>query len=99
MGKGNEGGCSVSNPIQVEMIVYKFFIHCNLQDSICMWQDHRHSMTEDYIDLHQLAQDQAETKALQDIQAILIQSGTDCGAIGLPEVESIPILSDEFNLH
>ena len=79
-------------PSQLWCLFATICIHCNLQNQLQLWQDHKHFMAEDYNLLHQLSPDQAEKKALQDIQAILLQAGTTCLSIGLPKSECCYIL-------
>jgi hypothetical protein len=85
-------------PSQLRSLFAIICNQCEPQNPLELWLNHKDLMIEDYILIGQLPIEQAESRALQDIQAILLQAGTTCAALGLPDVQDIDVLQTDFDL-
>ncbi|XP_057294730.1 uncharacterized protein LOC130623277 [Hydractinia symbiolongicarpus] len=75
-------------PRQLRQLFAIILIHCEPSDPFTLWTRYRGSMCEDY--LHQMNEDQAEYRVLQDIHSVLRQFGKSLTDFNLPSLDEIP---------
>ena len=70
-------------PRQLRSMFATICVYCQPSDPLTLWTNHIEALIEDYTRTHHDHED-AVNAALHDIDRLLRENGTNCGAIGLP---------------
>jgi hypothetical protein len=85
-------------PSQLRSLFATILIHCQPTDPLQLWESHKEAMIEDFLHSDDILSPAAELRALQHIEALLIQNGLTCKELGLPDVDAILPFDQQFDI-
>jgi hypothetical protein len=84
-------------PSQLRSLFATICIHCQPTDPLHLWEVHKEAMAEDFTHSDNVPAPMAEFRALQEIEAILLQNGMSTKDLGLPDVDNIQPFHQDFD--